>query len=92
MSVNFSHQSHFNYIYNHDFVGCVTSLQRDQYLLTCEVRPRFKREPECYIENFFENGVLKITTRNKGKFPTQTEQLQKKMYFYKNKVKEKKTA
>lgn len=83
------YQTQANYCYNHDFVGCVASLNRDQYLLTCEVFPKKKRKYERYEEKFFVDGELKIKTVNKGKFPTETGLLERKMYYYINKHKEK---
>lgn len=82
------YQTQTNYHYNHEYVGCVASLNRDQYLLTCEVFPKQNKKRERYEENFFVDGELRIKAVNKGKFPTETGLLERKMYYYINKHKE----
>lgn len=79
------YQTRDNYLYNHDFLGCTVSYQKDQFLLRCEV----KENPERYEEEFFKNGILQMKVVNKGKFPTETEKMEKKMFFFQNKIKKK---
>lgn len=74
-------QTKDNYYYNHEFLGCTASLQRDQFSLTCEVK-RNKKGVEKYEENFYVNGTPLYKVINKGKFPTETGLLERKMYYY----------
>ena len=82
-------QSQENYYYNHDFLGCTASLDKDGYSLICEVKENWKgcRSYESYVETFYKNGIMLAKSINKGKFPTETGLLERKMYYYQNKVK-----
>lgn len=81
-------QTRFNFYYNHEYVGCAMSLQKDQYFLRCEVLPKKKKVPESYFEKFYVNDKSCFVVKNRGKFPAEPGLLEKKMGYYIHKYKE----